>query len=206
VDPFLPTEVQRLVRLLSRLPSIGERSALRLALYLLRQPDTFREQLGEVLQVVGQSVAFCPRCRNLSPREEPCVICTSEVRDDQVICVVEGIPDLIAVEHSGQFRGRYHVLHGVLSPMRGVGPEELGLPLLHDRVASTGAQEVILSTNMNVEGEATASYVAALLSDLPARVTRIAAGIPMGGTLEFLDGMTIGNAFRERREIEVEID
>jgi recombination protein RecR len=201
MEPFLPDSVRQAVRLLARFPSIGERSALRLALFLLRQPATFREQLAAVLGRLGDEVGFCPDCRNLSDAGRPCPICESTARDPAQLCVVEGVADLIAIEHSGQFQGRYHVLHGVLSPMKGVGPRDLGLPELEARVKRLGLAEVILATNMSVEGEATASYIADLLGETGARVTRIAAGIPMGSALEFLDGMTIGNALRERRDV-----
>ncbi len=201
MEAFLPEAVRQAVRLLARFPSIGERSALRLALFLLRQPATFREQLATVLGRLGDEVSFCPQCRNLSDAGRPCPVCESPSRDPHQLCVVEGVADLIAIEHSGQFQGRYHVLHGVLSPMKGVGPRDLGLPELEARVRHLGVTEVILATNMSVEGEATAAYVADLLSETGARVTRIAAGIPMGSSLEFLDGMTIGNALRERRDL-----
>jgi recombination protein RecR len=201
VEPFLPEAVRHTVRLLARFPSIGDRSALRLALFLLRQPASFRDQLAAVLTRLGDEVDFCPECRNLSDAGRSCPICENPERDTHQLCVVEGVADLIAIEHSGQFQGRYHVLHGVLSPMKGVGPRDLGLPELEARVRRHGVAEVILATNMSVEGEATASYVADLLSATGARVTRIAAGIPMGSNLEFLDGMTIGNALRERRDV-----
>jgi recombination protein RecR len=201
VNPFLPDAVQQLVRLFSRFPSIGERSALRLVLFLLRQSESFREQLSMVLRRLGEEVGFCPDCRALSNDGEPCVICKNEERDGNSVCIVESVADLIAVEQSGQFSGRYHVLHGVLSPMKGIGPEEIGLSELDTRVASQGVQELILATNMSVEGEATAAYVAEYFAGTGVRVTRIAAGIPMGGNLEFLDGLTIGNAFRERRAL-----
>jgi len=201
VEPFLPEAVRQVVRLLARFPSIGERSALRLALFLLRQPTTFREQLAAVLGRLGDEVGFCPLCRNLSDADRACPICENPERDPHQLCVVEGVADLIAIEHSGQFSGRYHVLHGILSPMKGVGPRDLGLPELEARVRRQGVTEVILATNMSVEGEATANYVADLLTPTGVRVTRIAAGIPMGSTLEFLDGMTIGNALRERRDL-----
>lgn len=201
MNPFLPDAVQQLVRLFSRFPSIGERSALRLVLFLLRQSESFREQLSMVLRRLGEEVGFCPECRALSSDGEPCIICRNPERDATSICIVEGVADLIAVEQSGQFKGKYHVLHGVLSPMKGVGPDEIGLPELSSRVSADGISELILATNMNVEGEATASYIAEVFATTGVRVTRIAAGIPMGGNLEFLDGLTIGNAFRERRDV-----
>jgi recombination protein RecR len=201
VDPFLPPSLQQLVRILARFPSVGERSALRLALFLLRQAPDFRAQLGDLLTRVGSEVGFCPRCRNLSALDAPCALCANPQRDASQMCVVEGIPDLIAIEHSGQFHGLYHVLHGVLSPMKGVGPDQLGVAELASRVRREGVVEVIVSTNMSVEGEATAHYLAQVLAATGVKVTRIAAGIPMGGNLEFLDGMTIGNALRERREM-----
>jgi len=201
VDPFLPEPIRHLVRLLSRFPSIGERSALRLALFLLRQPGSFREQLGDLLTRVGDEVGFCPVCRGLSEAGSLCPLCADPQREPDTICVVEGVADLIAVEHSGQFGGRYHVLHGVLAPLKGTGPADLGVDELVVRVQREGVREVVVATNMSVEGEATAAYLAHCLGP-DVRVTRIAAGIPMGGTLEFLDGLTIGNAFRERRPIE----
>jgi recombination protein RecR len=201
VNPFLPDAVQQLVRLFSRFPSIGERSALRLVLFLLRQHESFRAQLSMVLNRLGDEVGFCPICRALSNEGEPCVICRNPEREAGSVCLVEGVADLIAVEQSGQFTGRYHVLHGVLSPMKGIGPDEIGLSELSSRVSTEEIDELILATNMSVEGEATAAYIGEFFADRGVRITRIAAGIPMGGNLEFLDGLTIGNAFRERREL-----
>jgi recombination protein RecR len=197
--------VERLILELGRLPGIGERSAARLAFYLLKQArDSGVEaslafDLSKALVEVVEQVGLCSDCFNLSSTEK-CPICTDTRRDDALLCVVETVADLRAIESTGSFRGLFHVLHGVLAPLDGVGPEDLKLDALVERVATGGFEEVILGMNADVEGDATALYLARILGSTRARVSRLASGIPMGGELEYLDHATLGRALLERRE------
>jgi recombination protein RecR len=189
-----------LVRLLSRLPGIGERTATRLAHHLLASESAYAGALGESIAHIHQRVQRCEACGNFcaGPR---CRICVDPRRDDSVLCVVARVPDLDALEKSGSFRGRYHVLHGLLAPLDGVGPDDLPLDALVARVRAGGVQEVVAATPLSVEGEATALYLAQVLRPLGVRVSRIASGLPHGGELEFADQVTVGRAFEGRREL-----
>jgi recombination protein RecR len=190
----------RLVAQLKRMPGVGEKSAQRMAMHLLRAAPAEVEELAHTLRLVKEQVGLCETCGNVS--EEPlCVICTDERRSDEIICVVEQPQDVYMLERTGAFRGRYLVLHGVLSPMDGIGPEELRLDRLRQRAEEAQTQEVIVATNPTVEGEATALYVSQLLEDLATRVTRLARGMPVGGSIEYLDEATLGRALEGRREI-----
>lgn len=196
----VPPALEQLIAHLARLPGIGEKSATRLAFFILNEPPEYARAMAATLGDVLATVRFCEVCFHLAegPR---CPICASEERDEGLVCVVEGVQELMALERAGVYRGRYHVLHGALSPLRGVGPDDLRVGPLVDRVRTEPIREVILATNVDVEGEATAAYLARLLEPLAARVTRIATGVPMGGDLEFMDQVTLARAFEGRREM-----
>ncbi len=197
--------LERLILELGRLPGIGERSAARLAFYLLKQArETGLERslafdLSRVLMDVVQEVGLCARCFNLSTTDT-CALCKDARRDSSVLCVVETVADLRALEATGVYRGMYHVLHGALAPLDGVGPEDLKLHLLEERVEAEGFREVIVGTNADVEGDATAFYLSRLLQPKGVKISRLASGIPMGGELEYLDQATLGRAMMERRD------
>ena len=195
----IPAALEALVAHLCRLPGIGEKTAYRLAFFILSEPPDFARQFGDSLRKVFDSVHFCERCFHLA-EAKLCRICSDGRRDASTLCVVESVQDLIALERAHVFRGRYHVLHGALSPLKGIGPDELRVHPLLTRVQEESVQEVILATNVDVEGEATAGYLAALLQPLGLKVTRIAAGVPMGSDLEFMDEVTLVRAFEGRKE------
>ncbi|MGH7458021.1 MAG: recombination mediator RecR [Longimicrobiaceae bacterium] len=185
----------------ARLPGIGRKTALRLTYHLLKAPVGEARRLSGAVVAVRERVRACGRCGNLSD-SDPCEICRSDRRDESVICVVEDAPDLWAIERSGSFRGLYHVLGGRLSPLDGVGPGELNLDSLLKRMNGSGpVQELVLATNPSVEGEATAVYINELVRPLGVRVTRLARGLPVGGDLEYADGVTIAEAFQGRRDL-----
>ncbi len=185
---------------LARLPGIGRKTAQRLVFHLLRQPPEQSRRLAESLVSLIERVRTCERCRNLT--EAPlCSICADPRRDGQVICVVEEASDIASIERSGEFRGTYHVLGGRLSPLDGVGPGDLAIEALLARIAPEGVREVILATNPSLEGEATALYLQRQLAGHPVRVTRIARGLPVGGDLEYADGVTIAQALSARRDM-----
>ena len=192
--------VEQLIEELSRLPGIGRKTASRLTFYLLKQPRESASRLSDAILQVKDRITICETCGNIA-EGRICAHCMDPRRDDAVICVVEEPSDIHVIERSGGFRGRYHVLHGRLSPLDGVGPEALNVERLTERVRQGGVTEVILATNPDVEGEATALYLRRALAPLPVRVTRIARGIPMGGSLEFLDEITVGEALAGRREL-----
>lgn len=185
---------------LARLPGIGRKTAQRLVFHLLRQPHDQSRRLAESLVALVDRVRTCERCRNLT--EAPlCHLCADPRRDGQLICVVEEASDIASIERAGEFRGLYHVLGGRLSPLDGVGPGDLSIDALMARMGPEGVREVILATNPSLEGEATALYVQRQLAALPVRVTRIARGLPVGGDLEYADGVTIAQALSARREM-----
>jgi recombination protein RecR len=193
--------IDRLVASLKRLPGIGEKSATRLAFYLLGASDTLVAELGDAIARLKQDTVLCERCFNLTDAS-PCAICRDTTRDAAVVCVVEEPADLMAVERSGGFRGHYHVLGGTLSPIDGVGPDELRIGELEKRVRTGEVKEVILATNPNAEGDSTASYIADRLRDSDAELSRIAYGMPLGGDLEYADHVTVGRSLEHRRPIE----
>ena len=193
--------VQTLIDELGRLPGIGPKSAQRIAFHLLKLPAEDAERLARAISEAKERVGFCRRCWNVSEGEE-CGICLDPRRDATVICVVEEPRDVIAVEKTQEFRGRYHVLQGAISPIEGIGPEELKVRELLARLEPEGIQEVILCTNPTIEGEATAMYLARLLKPLGVRATRIASGLPVGGDLEYADELTLGRALEGRRELD----
>jgi recombination protein RecR len=185
---------------LAKLPGIGKKTALRLTYHLLKQPPDRSLRLAHALEVLAERVHPCPRCHNLT-EAELCDICTDPRRDASVICAVEEASDIGAIERSGEYRGVYHVLGGRLSPLDGVGASDLAIDALVGRVAEGGVREVILATNPSIEGEATALYVQQSLAPHQVRVTRIARGLPVGGDLEYADGVTIAQALVARREM-----
>jgi recombination protein RecR len=191
--------IARLTVLLAKLPGVGEKTAQRLAFHILESPPQYARELAEALSSLEHEVRLCSTCCNLTAHD-PCTICSDAQRDAKVLCVVESVPDLLAVERTREFRGRYHVLHGALSPLDGIGPDQLKLKELLARL-HTDVQEVIVATNPTVEGEATALYLTRLIKPLGVRVTRIAQGVPMGGDLEYADQVTLARALSGRREV-----
>jgi recombination protein RecR len=186
---------------LARLPGIGRKTALRLTYHLLRQPAAQSRRLAEALIALTERVRPCERCHNLT--EAPhCHLCADSRRDGSTLCVVEEASDIASIERAGEFRGLYHVLGGRLSPLDGVGPDDLTIGSLLARIDPEGVREVILATNPSLEGEATALYVQRQLAGRPVRVTRIARGLPVGGDLEYADGVTIAQALAARREMQ----
>jgi len=192
--------IEKLVHALSQLPGVGEKTATRLAFFILKQRPEYAKELAGALQELHDQVSFCSLCQTLT-QENPCSLCRDSRRDQNVIMVVETPQDLLALERSGTYRGLYHVLHGVLSPLEGVGPEDLKISQLLGRVKNGSIQEIILGTNPNVEGEATSLYLFKLLSPLGLKITQLASGMPVGGGIEYLDAMTLRRALEGRREV-----
>lgn len=195
-----PEPLNRLVALLARLPGIGEKTAQRLAFHLLRSPAEYPKELSAALLELVDKVRLCERCFSLTD-EGRCGLCRDERRDPRSLCVVESVADLLALERTREFKGRYHVLHGVLSPLEGIGPEQLRIKELLARLGAEGTTEVILATNPDVEGEATALYLTRLLKPLGLTVSRLAQGLPMGGDLEYADQATLARALSGRRTL-----
>jgi len=199
---LLPAPVQNLINALSRLPGIGPKTASRLTFYLLRSPDDLAQELAEALQTLKSGTAYCPLCFNITAAgRERCEICASEERRSQVICVVEEPMDVLALERTAAYNGRYHVLHGALSPIEGIGPEDLRINELLTRVRAGGVEEIILATNPSLEGDATAMYLQQRLAPLGVRITRLARGLPVGGDLEYADQNTLLRALAGRQEM-----
>jgi recombination protein RecR len=192
--------IDHLIEALTKLPGIGRKTASRLAFHILRSSPSEAQALARAILDVKEKIHLCSVCFNLTD-EDPCRICQDENRNREVLCVVEGPNDLIAIENTGAFNGRYHVLHGTISPLDGVGPEDIKIRELMERLQREGVGEVILATNPTVEGGATALYLTELIKPLGVKVTRIAYGIPMGGEIEYSDGMTLSKALEGRREI-----
>jgi recombination protein RecR len=193
--------VQALIDEFGRLPGIGPKSAQRIAFHLLKLPAADANRLAQAITDAKARVSFCERCFNVS--EGPlCGICSDERREPTVLCVVEDARDIVAVEKTGEFQGRYHVLLGAISPIDGIGPDQLKVRELLLRIEPERVQEIILCTNPNIEGEATAMYLARLLRPLGLKVTRIASGLPVGGDLEYADELTLGRALEGRREVD----
>ena len=189
--------ISRLIQELSKLPGVGEKTACRLAMHILRAPQEDAEGLAQAILQVKEKIRLCSRCFNLTDLD-PCHICQDPRRNGEVICVVSGPEDLIALEKSGSYHGHYHVLHGVLSPLEGIGPKDLRVSELLSRLPGGKVQEVILATNPSVEGEATAQYLAQIIRPLSIRVTRIARGVPMGGDLQYIDEVTLSKSMENR--------
>lgn len=190
----------RVVAELSKFPGVGQKTATRFAFFLLRRPEADCQALAKAILDMKHKVGLCSACFNMT-EQDPCLLCTDPSRDDGVICVVEDIQDLVSIERSRSFRGRYHVLHGALSPLDGVGPEDLKIDALMRRLGSGGVSEVLVATNFTIEGEATALYLARQIRPLGIRVTRPAHGIPMGSGLEYVDEATVNRAVEGRRDI-----
>lgn len=192
--------VARLIEAFARLPGIGPKTAQRLTFFLLRAPNEVTLDLASALAELRESVVFCSVCFNIAD-EDPCSICKDQARDHSIICVVEEPLDVLALERARGFRGVYHVLHGALSPMEGIGPDDLKIGPLIERVRGGAASEVILATNPNVEGDTTAQYLTQLIRPIGVRVSRIARGLPMGGDLEYADEVTLAQALENRRTV-----
>jgi recombination protein RecR len=194
--------VQDLIDELGRLPGVGPKSAQRIAFHILQTDPTDTERLAAAITRVKQTMRFCARCFNVSEQDE-CRICRDERRDGALLCVVEEPRDVIAIERTREYRGRYHVLGGAISPIDGIGPDDLHVRELIRRLDAEQVTEIIIATNPNVEGEATASYLSRLLQPLGVRVTRLASGLPVGGDLDYADEVTLGRAFAGRRDVGV---
>jgi recombination protein RecR len=195
-----PGPLARLIDELSKMPTVGPKTAQRLAFHILRLPPEEAQALAEAILDVKRRMRYCSTCFTITD-VDPCTICTSPTRSSAVLCVVEDPRDVIALERTREFRGRYHVLHGAISPLDGVGPDDLKINELLARVRAGGVQEVIVATNPRVEGEATAIYLARVLKPLGVRVTRIAHGLPVGGDLEYADEVTLARALEGRRDL-----
>lgn len=198
--PVHAKPIDQLIEALSKLPGIGKKTASRLAFHILRSSRSEAEALAKAILDVKEKIRLCSICFNLTD-EDPCWICQDPKRNVEVLCVVETPNDLIAIENTGTFQGRYHVLHGAISPLEGIGPDELKIRELMERLKHEKIVEVILATNPTVEGSATTLYLSDLLRPLGIKVTRIAYGVPMGGEIEYSDGMTLAKALEGRREI-----
>jgi recombination protein RecR len=203
---FYAGPVQDLIDELGRLPGIGPKSAQRIAFHLLKLQRSDAARLANAIVEAKDKVTFCSQCFNIAEvrgeSDAQCAICDDEKRDATVLCVVEEPRDIVAVEKTGEFRGRYHVLQGAISPIEGVGPDQLRVKELLGRLEDERVQEIILCTNPNIEGEATALYLARLLKPIGLRVTRIASGLPVGGDLEYADELTLGRALEGRRDVD----
>ena len=197
---FYGGAIGKLVDELSRLPGIGGKSAQRLAFYIIKQPKEKVEALAGAITYAKNNIRYCSTCCNLTD-QDPCFVCASSKRSDKLIMVVEDPRDMAAYERTGEFHGSYHVLHGAISPMHGVGPNDLTIARLLARLQTGDTEEVIIATNPNVEGEATALYLAKILKPSGIKVTRIAHGVPVGGDLEYVDEVTLSKALEGRREI-----
>ena len=196
----IPKAVTQLIEAFAQLPGIGPKTAARLTYYLLKDTSSKTDLLADALRDLKASTVFCAVCFNIADAS-PCAICTSESRDGGLICVVEEPLDVQAIERTREYKGRYHVLHGAISPMDGIGPDDLRIRELLDRVAAGTVREVILATNPSLEGESTAMYIQKKLAGSGARVTRLARGLPVGGDLEYADEVTLARALEGRREM-----
>ncbi|ETR71015.1 MAG: recombination protein RecR [Candidatus Magnetoglobus multicellularis str. Araruama] len=196
-----PPSLIALIRQLSKLPGIGEKSATRLALHILKSSAGDAKNLADCIYAVKEKIHFCPGCFGLTD-QALCHICSDPDRVKNTVCVVEQTDDMASIERSGSFKGMYHVLHGTLSPMNGIGPDDIRLRELYSRVEKDRVHEIIIATSTNVEGEATATYIVEQLSALPVKLSRIATGVPMGGDLKFVDQITLKCALERRYEFE----
>ena len=198
---YFPPALEKLVEQFARLPGIGRKTAQRLAFFVLSLPEGEVETFAQSILEAKRTIALCPVCQNLTQGEGPCPICASEKRDGSQVCVVADPKDVIAMERAGEYQGLYHVLHGVISPMNHVGPDDLRIKELVARVAAGGVEEVIMATNPDTEGETTAMYLSRLLRDFGVKITRLAYGIPVGSHLEYADDATLMRALEGRREM-----
>ncbi len=197
---YYSPSIEKLIESFERLPSIGHKTAVRLAFYILEQDEKQIEEFITSITSAKQKLKYCSKCYNISDTD-PCPICINPKRDESIICVVEDVKDIIAMEKTHEFKGVYHVLHGSISPMNGVGPDDIKLKELLSRLNKEVVKEIILATNPRVEGEATAMYISKLVKPLGIKVTRIAHGIPVGGDLEYTDEITLTKALEGRREL-----
>lgn len=200
MSQVLPPSVTKLIDAFSRLPGVGNKTASRLTYYLLRAPDQLSESLAEALTDLKSKTQYCSECFNITEKD-PCPVCSDMKRDQHMIVVVEDPLDVVAVERTGSYRGLYHVLHGAISPVEGIGPDDLKLKELGVRLQNRDIREVIIATNPNMEGEATAMYVKQVLEPFEIRVTRLARGLPSGGDLEYVDSVTLMRAFEGRGDM-----
>ncbi len=198
---YFPPALEQLVEQFARLPGIGHKTAQRLAFFTLSLPEKEVEAFASSILEAKRTIALCPVCQNLTEGDGLCAICSSEKRDGSVICVVADPKDVIALERAREYRGTYHVLHGVLSPMNGVGPDDLYIKSLLERVSQGDVKEIIMATNPDTEGEATAMYLSRMLKPFGVKVTRLAYGVPVGGHLEYADDATLMRALEGRREM-----
>ena len=196
---FIPKNIEKTIEEFSKLPGIGQKSAQRLTFYLLRKKSKDVEQFGDTVRQLKEGLNYCQNCQNMTT-EDLCDICKNTERDPSVICVVEEMLDLVALENANSYKGRYHVLHGVISPVEGVGPDDIKIAELIGRVKKGGIKEIILALNPSLEGEATAAYILRYIKPLDIKITRIARGIPVGGDLEYADSQTLKRAFEGRME------
>lgn len=194
------TPIDRLIHELAKLPGIGERTATRLAFFILREPSEYAHALSGALLDTKERMRLCSECQNLT-ESDLCATCGDNRREKEIICVVEDPSDMLAVERTHSYRGRYHILHGALSPLDGIGPDDIKIAELLKRVEKGSVREVIVATNANVEGEATALYLSKLIKPTGIKLTRLASGIPVGGDIEYIDASTLSRAFEDRREI-----
>jgi len=193
----MPEPVSRLIEEFSKLPGIGPKTASRLTYFMLRAPAEQAQGLAEALRELKERITYCTTCYNIA-EQSPCLICRNPERDARIICVVEEPLDVLAIERTGAFQGLYHVLHGALAPMEGIGPDELRIRELLERLRAGVVEELVLATNPNLEGEATAMYISRLVTPLGIKVTRLAHGLPVGGDLEYADEMTVRRALQGR--------
>ena len=198
---YFPPALEKMVEQFARLPGVGKKTAQRLAFFVLSLPEAEVEEFAQSVREAKQKIGLCPVCRNLTEGDGLCPVCASAKREPGVICVVADPKDVIALERSREYRGTYHVLHGVLSPMNHVGPDDLQIKSLMERVAQEDVSEVIMATNPDTEGEATAMYLSRLLKPFGVKVTRLAYGVPVGGHLEYADDATLMRALEGRREM-----
>ncbi len=195
-----PEPIEKLIEAFAKLPGIGPKTAQRLAFYVLKSPDIYTEQLGQAVLEVKEKIRLCDICGNYTD-QDICSICRSQTRKKEVICVVEEPKDLLALEKTNEYKGLYHVLHGTISPIEGIGPEQLRIRELLKRLESGEVEEIILATNSTIGGDTTSLYLAKLIGPLNIKVTRIAQGIPVGGDIDYADEITLSKAFLGRREI-----
>jgi recombination protein RecR len=200
MSQVLPPSVTKLIEAFARLPGIGPKTASRLTYYLLRAPDNLTLSLADALNELKTKTRYCSNCYNIT-EEDPCVVCKNEKRDRSMVVVVEDPLDVVAVERTGSFNGLYHVLHGAISPVEGIGPDDLKIKELIARVQTQGIAEIIIATNPNMEGEATSMYIKQKLAGTGVRITRLARGLPSGGDLEYVDTVTLLRALQGRGEI-----
>ncbi|HSJ59276.1 MAG TPA: recombination mediator RecR [Anaerolineae bacterium] len=196
----IPEPVTRLIEAFSQLPGIGPKTASRLTFYMLRRPPEQAAALADALRDLKERIVYCQTCYNIT-ETSPCAVCQDEARDRALVCVVEEPLDVLAIERTGEYKGLYHVLHGAISPVDGIGPDELRIDELMRRLSNQPVREVLIATNPNLEGEATAMYLARLLQARGVRVTRLARGLPVGGDLEYADAVTLSRALEGRQEM-----